>query len=83
MDVRVLNVDDVSITLVWLKPDPPQGIITHYNVRYNRSNQDEASMVDSDVKELTHRIMNLQTNVTYFVQVFIITTPLNFDENVF
>ncbi|XP_022097194.1 angiopoietin-1 receptor-like isoform X2 [Acanthaster planci] len=68
VNVAIQNVDDVSITVKWSEPDPPQGIITHYNVRYWKSGQ-TGSQTDEDVVLLVHRIPGLETNVTYTIQV--------------
>ncbi|XP_038066663.1 angiopoietin-1 receptor-like [Patiria miniata] len=69
LNVVIQNVDDVSITLQWSEPDPPQGIISNYNVRYWRSGQSGNPTVINDVVQLMHDITGLDTNVTYLVQV--------------
>ncbi|XP_038066685.1 receptor-type tyrosine-protein phosphatase F-like [Patiria miniata] len=69
LNVAIQNVDDVSITLQWSEPDPPQGIITNYNIRYWRSGQSETNMPIDDVEQLMHEITGLETNTTYFLQV--------------
>ena len=33
----VVNVTDTTVTLSWIPPDSPNGIITHYQVQYKRS----------------------------------------------
>ncbi|XP_038069022.1 angiopoietin-1 receptor-like [Patiria miniata] len=69
LNVVIKNVDDVSITLQWSEPDPPQGIITNYNIRYWRSGQSGNPTVINDVVQLVHEITGLEANVTYFVRV--------------
>ncbi|XP_038066669.1 angiopoietin-1 receptor-like [Patiria miniata] len=69
LNVVIKNVDDVSITLQWSEPDPPQGIITNYNIRYWRSGQSGNPTVINDVVLLVHEITGLETNVTYLVRV--------------
>ncbi|XP_038066667.1 angiopoietin-1 receptor-like [Patiria miniata] len=69
LNVVIKNVDDVSITLQWSEPDPPQGIIIHYNIRYWRSGQSGNPTVINDVVQLVHEITGLEANVTYFVRV--------------
>ncbi|XP_038066691.1 receptor-type tyrosine-protein phosphatase mu-like [Patiria miniata] len=69
LNVAIQNVDDVSITLQWSEPDPPQGIIIHYNVRYWRSEQPGNQTLINDVVQLMHEITGLETNVAYFLQV--------------
>ncbi|XP_022109752.1 receptor-type tyrosine-protein phosphatase kappa-like isoform X2 [Acanthaster planci] len=68
LNVAIQNVDDVSITVKWSEPDPPQGIITQYNVRYRRDGETK-NKTDTDVTPLVYSIMSLDTNVTYYVQV--------------
>ncbi|XP_038066664.1 angiopoietin-1 receptor-like [Patiria miniata] len=69
LNVVIKNVDDVSITLQWSEPDPPQGIIIHYNIRYWRNGQSGNPTVINDVVQLMHEITGLEANVTYFVRV--------------
>ena len=33
----IVDVTDTTVTLSWLSPDPPNGIITQYQVQYKRS----------------------------------------------
>ncbi|XP_022097192.1 tyrosine-protein kinase receptor Tie-1-like [Acanthaster planci] len=69
LNVAIQNVDEFSITVKWSKPNPPQGIITHYNVRYWRSGQTGSQMVDRNLQPLMYLITGLEKNVTYFMQV--------------
>ncbi|XP_038066670.1 angiopoietin-1 receptor-like [Patiria miniata] len=69
LNVVIKNVNDVSITLQWSEPDPPQGIITDYNIRYWKSGQSGNPTVINDVVQLMHEITGLETNVTYLVRV--------------
>ncbi|XP_038068801.1 angiopoietin-1 receptor-like [Patiria miniata] len=69
LNVVIQNIDDVSITLKWSEPNPPQGIITNYNVRYWRSGQSGTPTLIYDVVQVMHEITGLETGVTYFLQV--------------
>ncbi|XP_038066662.1 phosphatidylinositol phosphatase PTPRQ-like [Patiria miniata] len=69
LNIVIQNVDDVSITLQWSEPDPPQGIVTNYNVRYWRNGQSGNPTPINDVVLLMHEINGLETNVTYNIQV--------------
>ncbi|XP_038066690.1 tyrosine-protein phosphatase 99A-like [Patiria miniata] len=69
LDVAIQNVDYVSITLQWSEPDPPQGIIIHYTVRYWRSGQSGKLTLINNVVQLMYEITGLETNETHFLQV--------------
>ena len=38
--LMIVDVTDTTVTLSWMPPDPPNGIITNYRVQYSISNQD-------------------------------------------
>ena len=35
--LMVVNITNTTVTLSWMPPDSPNGIITHYQVQYKRS----------------------------------------------
>ncbi|XP_038066675.1 tyrosine-protein kinase receptor Tie-2-like [Patiria miniata] len=63
LDVRILSIDYMSVSLGWSEPDPPNGRITHYNVRYWRSGDMGNMLTDTNVVALMHRVTGLATSV--------------------
>ncbi|XP_022097247.1 receptor-type tyrosine-protein phosphatase delta-like [Acanthaster planci] len=69
LNVQIQSVDNISVILEWSEPDPPNGVITHYNVRYWRIEESDNVKSDVNVTELTHRVTDLQASATYQFQV--------------
>ncbi|XP_022097251.1 proto-oncogene tyrosine-protein kinase ROS-like isoform X2 [Acanthaster planci] len=74
LNVHFQSVDNVSVIVEWLEPDPPNGLITHYNVRYWRIEENNNSKTDVNLTELTHRVTDLQAGATYLFQVQAVTS---------
>ncbi|XP_038048243.1 receptor-type tyrosine-protein phosphatase delta-like [Patiria miniata] len=66
-NVHIKNVSEDSITASWMKPDPPQGIITSYDVAL--TSQDDTRKVTDEGITVVYRIDGLQLSQTYNVQV--------------
>ncbi|XP_077868845.1 receptor-type tyrosine-protein phosphatase T-like, partial [Saccoglossus kowalevskii] len=65
-----------TITVTWLEPEPPNGILTAYKIIYWKSN-DENDKIDIlvDIGDLNeHSIDNLEYNVLYTIQVSAFTS---------
>ncbi|XP_038066683.1 angiopoietin-1 receptor-like [Patiria miniata] len=71
---HVQSADDMSVSLGWNQPDPPNGRITHYNVRYWRRGDMGTTQTDSDVMGMMHRVTGLAAFVTYTFQVQAVTS---------
>ena len=70
--LMIVNVTDTTVTLSWLPPDPPNGIITQYQVQYRRTNgRDRYSnnQVDTMTTDLTYTVTGLTTNTVYYLRV--------------
>ncbi|XP_038066673.1 tyrosine-protein kinase receptor Tie-1-like [Patiria miniata] len=74
LDVRIQLEDNASVILSWSEPDPPNGRITHYNVRYWRSGDMGTMQTDTNVMGLMHRVTGLAAGVTYQFQVQAVTS---------
>ena len=56
------DVTDTTMTLSWMPPDPPIGIITSYRVQYKRSDRSSYSSIDTMNTDLTYIVTGLTTN---------------------
>ena len=59
------QVTDTTVTLSWMPPDPPNGIITSYRVQYKRSDHSSYSSIDTMNTDLTYTVTGLTTNTEY------------------
>ncbi|XP_038066684.1 receptor-type tyrosine-protein phosphatase mu-like [Patiria miniata] len=75
LEVSIQPVDNDSIILRWSEPDPPNGLILHYNVRHWRSGDMGTMQTDSNVMGMMHRVTGLEAGVTYQFQVQAVTSP--------
>ncbi|XP_038066674.1 angiopoietin-1 receptor-like [Patiria miniata] len=73
-NVRILSIDYMSVSLGWSVPDPPNGRITHYNVRYWRSGDMQNMETDPIVIGLMHSITGLEAGVPYLFVVQAVTS---------
>ena len=64
----VLNSTDSTVTLSWMPPDPPNGLITNYLVQY-RIIGDRFANVITNSTALTYTVSRLTSNVDYKFQV--------------
>ncbi|XP_038066677.1 angiopoietin-1 receptor-like [Patiria miniata] len=75
IDVRIQPLDNTSVILSWSEPDPPNGLILHYNIRYWRSGDMGTMQTDSNVTGRMHRVTGLEVGSTYQFQVRAVTSP--------
>ena len=65
----IVNVTDTTVTLSWMSPDPPNGIITQYRVQYSISDHDNYMSIDTNTNDLTYTVTGLSTNTEYDFRV--------------
>ena len=63
------DVTDTTMTLSWMPSDPPNGIITSYQVQYKRSDRSSYSSIDTMNTNLTYTVTGLTTNNEYDFRV--------------
>ena len=64
--LMVVGVTDITVTLSWMTPDPPNGIIDQYQIQYRRSNSsDDYVSVNISPSTLTYTVTGLTTNTEY------------------
>ena len=63
----IVDVTDTTVTLSWISPDPPNGIITNYRVQHRRSdsNSPDYTSIDTRTNDLTYTVTGLSTNTEY------------------
>ena len=73
MSLTIVNTTDSTVTLSWMPPDPPNGIITQYELQYRiaGSSSGYTSLVTTD---LTRTITGLDNNTEYEFRVRARTT---------
>ena len=69
--LMVVDVTETTVTLSWMSPDPPNGIITNYQVQYRRSDSSspDYTSVDTMTNDLTYTVTGLSTNTEYDFRV--------------
>ena len=65
----ITDVTDTTVTLSWMSPDPPNGIITNYRVQYSISDRDNYNSIDTMTTDLTYTLTGLTTNIEYDFRV--------------
>ena len=69
----VLNVTDTTMSLSWTLPQMPNGIITHYQVQYRRSDSSSSSSTFTSLSTtnviLTYTVTELTSNTEYVFRV--------------
>ena len=65
----IVGVTDTTVTLSWMTPDPPNGIITSYRVQYKRSDRSSYFSIDTMNTDLTYTVTGLITNTEYDFRV--------------
>ena len=59
---------DTTVTLSWMPPDPPNGIITDYQVQYRSG--DDSDMQQNTMNDVTnYKVTGLVNNTEYEFQV--------------
>ena len=64
----IVNVTDITVTLSWMPPDSPNGIITNYQVQYSISDCDNYTSIDTNT-DPTYTVIGLSTNAEYDFRV--------------
>ena len=68
--LMVVGVTDTIVTLSWMTPDPPNGIINQYQVQYRRSDSSDGYVsVNTSPPTLTYTVTGLTTNTEYEFRV--------------
>ena len=71
--LTVVNVTDTAVTLSWTPPDPPNGIITQYEVQYRRVSDNYTSLQPLNTN-LTRTVTGLTIGTQYEFRVRARTT---------
>ena len=69
--LMTVDVTDTTVTLSWMSPDPPNGIITYYRVQYRKSDSSSTNYnsIYTDTTGLTYTVTGLSTNTEYDFKV--------------
>ena len=67
----IINATDTTVTLSWMSPDMPNGIIVNYRVQYRRSDSSSPNYnsIDTNTNDLTYTVTGLSTNTEYNFRV--------------
>ena len=63
------SVTNATLTLSWMTPDPPNGIITQYELRYRRCAGGSYTTLQPLNNEATHTVTGLAVNTEYCFRV--------------
>ena len=66
----IVDVTDTTVILSWLPPDPPNGIITEYRVRFSRSDNNDSRTQDTMNNMVTVTELTSNTEYTFQVRAF-------------
>jgi len=69
----VVSVTDDTVTLSWMEPDPTNGVITQYQLRYERCDGSNRVTL-SGLNTLMHSVDELVVNIEYCFRVRARTT---------
>ena len=71
-----MDATDTTVTIAWIPPDPPNGIIIQYQVQYRRNDGNDDSFSDNEVNitatdltDLTYTVTRLMTATQYRFRV--------------
>ena len=64
--LMVVSVADTTVTLSWMPPNPPNGIITQYQVEY-RSDTSGFMLLQPSNVDLMHTVTGLSSNTQYML----------------
>ena len=65
--MRLGQVTDTTVTLSWMSPDPPNGIITRYQIQYSRTGGGFGN--SQIITDLTYTVTGLMTGTEYDFRV--------------
>ena len=71
--LTVVNITDTAVTLSWMPPDPPNGIITQYELQYRRVGDNYTSLEPLNTN-LTRTVTGLTIGIQYEFRVRARTT---------
>ena len=74
--LTIVLVTDTTMTLSWMSPDPPNGIITQYQVEY-RSNNSGFELLLPTTVNLTRTVTGLSSNIQYLFRIIAFTVEGN------
>ncbi|XP_072047711.1 receptor-type tyrosine-protein phosphatase F-like [Amphiura filiformis] len=63
------NTDTTSITIQWLEPDPPHGVITRYHIQYWKTSESMSTAMSAINDGATFTLLGLQPNDEYSFRV--------------
>ena len=67
--LMTVDVTDTTVTLSWLPPSMPNGIITEYQVRYSRSDNSDSRTQNAINNNLMYTATGLASNTEYAFEV--------------
>ena len=67
--LMIVDVTDTTVTLSWISPDPPNGMITQYQVQYRRTNSGGSFGNNQVTTDLTYTVTGLTTGTLYGFRV--------------
>ena len=69
--LMIVDVIDTTVTLSWMSPVSPNGIIINYRVQYKRSDSSspDYNSIDTMTADLTYTVTGLTTNIEYDFRV--------------
>ena len=69
--LMIVDVTATEVTLSWMPPDTPNGIISSYRVQYRRtdSSSPDYTSLDTRTTDLTYTVTGLSTNTLYNFRV--------------
>ena len=68
--LMVVNVTDTTVSLSWMPPDTPNGIITQYQLQYWRSDSStNITLLNITNDTLTYTVTGLSSNTEYVFTV--------------
>ena len=66
----IVGITETTVTLSWMSPDPPNGIITQYRVQYRRNDSSSSYIsINTMTNALTRTVTGLTTNILYDFRV--------------
>ena len=67
--IRIVSATTTSATISWMSPEPPNGIITRYDLQYRRISDSSYTSVNPQTTELSRTITGLVRNTEYECRV--------------
>ena len=67
----VVNVTNATVTLSWTPPETPNGVITHYQIQYRRSDCSSSKFTSLNITnaDLTYIVTGLTSDTEYVFRV--------------